>query len=109
MAITNAYVHDWHRQRLGVRSGVFEPCAFERGTTGVDALVTAAALRPHQTGMDRGCGDGPRLGYVTWREVRDLGMEVSAVCIAAARPPCGATDTAIMAADAGPMPRDQET
>jgi cyclopropane fatty-acyl-phospholipid synthase-like methyltransferase len=108
MAPTNAYVHDRHRQRSGVRSGVFEPCSREHGTTSVDALVAAAALRPHQIVLDRGCGEGPRLGSVTWREVRDLGMDVSASSVAAARPLFGATEAAFMAADAGQMPRDQE-
>lgn len=108
MATTNAYVHDRHRRRSGVRSGVFEPCSFEHGSIHVDALVTAAELRPQQTALDRGCGGGPRLGYVTWREVHDLGVDCSASSIAAARPPCGATNTEFIAADAGPMPRDQE-
>jgi hypothetical protein len=108
MATTNTYVQDWPRRRSGARSGVFDPCSLEHGTTSVDALVTAAALRPRQTVLDHDCGEGPRLGYVTWREVRDLGVDGSASSIAAARPPCGATNTEFMAADTGRMPRDQE-
>ena len=108
MATTKASVHDRHRRNSGLRSCVFEPGSREHGTTRVDALVTADALRPHQTGLDLGCGEGPWLRSLTRQEARDLGMDGSAASIAAARPPFGATGTALMAADAGQMPRDQE-
>jgi SAM-dependent methyltransferase len=104
MATTNAYLQDRHRRNSGLRYGVFEQFFLENGTTSFDALVTAAELRPHQTVLDLGCGEGPLLRYLTRRDVRYIGVDFSASSIAAARKQFGATDTEFVEADAGHMP-----
>jgi ubiquinone/menaquinone biosynthesis C-methylase UbiE len=104
MGITNVYLKDWHRRFAGQRFGFFEQFCLENGTTSFEALVTAAELRPHQTVLDLGCGEGPLLRYVLRRDVRYIGLDFSAASLAAARQQFGATAAEFVEADAGHMP-----
>ncbi len=104
MGTTNVYLKDWHRRFAGQRFGFFEQFCLENGTTSFEALVTAAALRPQQTVLDLGCGEGPLLRYVRRRDVRYIGVDFSAASLAAARQQFGATAAAFVEADAGQMP-----
>jgi len=104
MDTTNVYLQDWHRRFSGQRFGFFEQCCLESGTTSFEALVTAAALRPQQTVVDLGCGEGPLLRYILRRDVRYIGVDFSAASIAAARQQFGATAAEFVEADAGHMP-----
>jgi SAM-dependent methyltransferase len=104
MGTTNVYLKDWHRRFAGQRFGVFEQFCLENGTTSFEALVTAAALRPQQTVLDLGCGEGPLLRYVRRREVRYIGVDFSAASLAVARQQCDATAAQFVAAAAGQMP-----
>jgi ubiquinone/menaquinone biosynthesis C-methylase UbiE len=104
MDTTNVYLQDWHRRFSGQRFGFFEQCCLENGTTSFEALVTAAALRPQQTVVDLGCGEGPLLRYILRRDVRYIGVDFSAASIAAARQQFGATTAEFVEADAGHMP-----
>lgn len=104
MGTTNLYLKDWHRRFSGQRFGFFEQFCLENGTISFEALVTAAALRPHQTVLDLGCGEGPLLRYVLRRDVRYIGVDFSTASIAAARQQFGATDAEFVEADAGHMP-----
>ena len=52
MATTNAYLKDIHGPISGRRFGFFEQFSLENGTTSFEALVTAAALQPHQTVLE---------------------------------------------------------
>jgi SAM-dependent methyltransferase len=104
MATTNSYLKDWHHRTSGRRFGFFEEFSLENGTTSYEALVTAAELRPNQTVLDLGCGEGLLLRYVTRRDFRYIGVDFSAASIAAARQQFGATDTEFVEADAGKMP-----
>jgi ubiquinone/menaquinone biosynthesis C-methylase UbiE len=104
MDTTNVYLKDWHRRFAGQRFGFFEQFCLENGTTSFEALVTAAALRPQQTVLDLGCGEGPLLRYVRGRDVRYIGVDFSAASLAAARKQFGATAAAFVEADAGQMP-----
>ena len=104
MATTNAYLQDMHRRYAGRRFGFFEQFSLENGTTSFEALVTAAALRPRQTVLDLGCGEGSLLRYITQRAVRYIGVDFSAESIVAARQQFGATEAEFVEADAGDMP-----
>jgi ubiquinone/menaquinone biosynthesis C-methylase UbiE len=104
MGTTNVYLKDWHRRFAGQRFGFFEQFCLENGTTSFEALVTAAALRPQQTVLDLGCGEGPLLRYVRRRDVRYIGVDFSAASLTAARQQFGATAVAFVEADAGQMP-----
>jgi SAM-dependent methyltransferase len=104
MATTNAYLKDMHGQYSGRRFGFFEQFSLENGTTSFEALVTAAALQPHQTVLDLGCGEGPLLRYVTQRDVRYIGVDFSAASIVAAQKQFGATGAEFVEADAGDIP-----
>jgi SAM-dependent methyltransferase len=104
MSTTNVFLQDWHRRFAGQRCGVFEHFCLETGTTSFAALVTAAGLRPQQTVLDLGCGEGPLLRYLRRCEVRYIGVDFSAASLVAARQHCGATAAAFVAADAGQMP-----
>lgn len=104
MATTNSYIKDVHRRFSGRRFGFFEQFCLENGTTSFEALVTAAELRPNQTVLDLGCGEGSLLRYVTRRDFRYIGLDFSASSIAAAREQFGATDADFVEADAGNMP-----
>jgi SAM-dependent methyltransferase len=104
MDTTNGYLKDWHRRFAGQRFGFFEQFCLENGTTSFEALVTAAALRPQQTVLDLGCGEGPLLRYVLRCAVRYIGVDFSAASLAAARQQFGATAAEFVEADAGQMP-----
>jgi len=104
MGTANMYLKDWHRRFAGQRFSLFEQFCLENGTTSFEALVTAAALRPHQTVVDLGCGEGSLLRYVRQRDVRYIGVDFSAASLAAARQQFGATAAAFVEADAGQMP-----
>jgi len=104
MDTTNVYLKDWHRRFAGQRFSLFEQFCLENGTTSFEALVTAAGLRPQQTVLDLGCGEGPLLRYVLRRDVRYIGVDFSAASLAAARQHFGATAAAFVEADAGQMP-----
>jgi SAM-dependent methyltransferase len=104
MGTTNVYLKDWHRRFAGQRFGLFEQFCLENGTTSFEALVTVAALRPQQTVLDLGCGEGPLLRYVLQRDVRYIGVDFSAASLAAARQQFGATAAEFVEADAGHMP-----
>ena len=84
MDTTNVYLKDWHRRFAGQRFGFFEQFCLENGTTSLEALVTAAALRLQQTVWALGCGEGSLLRYVLWRDVRYTGVDFSAASLAAA-------------------------
>jgi SAM-dependent methyltransferase len=104
MGTTNVYLKDWHRRFAGQRLSLFEQFCLENGTTSFEALVTAAGLRPQQTVVDLGCGEGPLLRYVLPGDVRYIGLDFSAASLAAARQHFGATTAAFVEADAGQMP-----
>src|SRR5215468_10574200 len=104
MGTTNVYLKDWHRRFAGQRFGLFEQFCLENGTTSFAALVTAAELRPHQTVLELGCGEGPLLRYVREREVQYIGVDFSAASLAVARQHLGATAAAFVEADAGHLP-----
>jgi SAM-dependent methyltransferase len=104
MDTTNVYLKDWHRRFAGQRFSLFEQFCLENGTTSFEALVTAAALRPQQTVLDLGCGEGPLLRSVLRCDVRYIGVDFSAASLAAARQQFGATAAAFVEADAGQMP-----
>jgi len=104
MGTTNVYLKDWHRRFAGQRFGLFEQFCLENGTTSFEALVTVAALRPQQTVLDLGCGEGPLLRCVLQRDVRYIGVDFSAASLAAARQQFGATAAEFVEADAGHMP-----
>jgi SAM-dependent methyltransferase len=104
MSTTNVYLQDRHRRFSGQRFGFFEQCCLENGTTSFETLVTVAALRPQQTVVDLGCGEGPLLRYVLRRDVLYIGVDFSAASIAAARQQFGATAAEFVEADAGHMP-----
>jgi ubiquinone/menaquinone biosynthesis C-methylase UbiE len=104
MGTTNVYLKDWHRRFAGQRFGFFEQFCLENGTTSFEALVTAAALRPQQTVLDLGCGEGPLLRYVRRCDVRYIGVDFSAASLTAARQHFGTTDAEFVEADAGQMP-----
>jgi len=104
MDTTNVYLKDWHRRFAGQRFGFFEQFCLENGTTSYEALVTAAELRPQQTVLEVGCGEGPLLRYVRQRDVRYIGVDFSAASLTAARQQFGATAVAFVEADAGQMP-----
>ena len=104
MDTTNVYLKDWHRRFAGQRLSLFEQCCLENGTTSFEALVTAAALRPQQTVVELGCGEGPLLRYLLRSDVRYIGVDFSAASLAAARRQFGATAAAFVEADAGQMP-----
>jgi SAM-dependent methyltransferase len=104
MGTTNMYLKDWHRRFAGQRFGFLEQFCLENGTTSFEALVTAAVLRPQQTVLDLGCGEGPLLRYVLQRDVRYIGVDFSAASLAAARQQFGATAAEFVEADAGQMP-----
>jgi ubiquinone/menaquinone biosynthesis C-methylase UbiE len=104
MGTTNVYLKDWHRRFSGQRFGFFEQFCLENGTTSFEALVTAAELRPNQTVLDLGCGEGPLLRYVLRRDVRYIGVDFSAASIEVARQQVGAIDAEFVEADAGQMP-----
>src|SRR5262249_43829942 len=77
MGTTNVYLKDWHRRFAGQRFSLFEQFYLENGTTSFEALVTAAELRPQQTVLELGCGEGPLLRYVLQRDVRYIGVDFS--------------------------------
>src|SRR5882724_7267093 len=104
MGTTNVYLKDWHRRFAGQWFGFFEQFCLENGTTSFEALVTAAELRPQQTVLDLGCGEGPLLRYVLRCAVRYIGVDFSAASLAAARQHFGATAAEFVEADAGQMP-----
>ena len=104
MDTTNVYLKDWHRRFAGQRLSLFEQCCLENGTTSFEALVTAAELRPQQTVVELGCGEGPLLRYLLRSDVRYIGVDFSAASLAAARRQFGATAAAFVEADAGQMP-----
>jgi SAM-dependent methyltransferase len=104
MGTTNVYLKDWHRRFAGQRFGLFEQFCLENGTTSYEALVTAAELRPQQTVLEVGCGEGPLLRYVRQRDVRYIGVDFSAASLTAARRQFGATTAAFVEADARQMP-----
>jgi ubiquinone/menaquinone biosynthesis C-methylase UbiE len=104
MGTTNVYLKDWHRRFAGQRFGLFEQFCLENGTTSYEALVTAAGLRPQQTVLEVGCGEGPLLRYVRQRDVHYIGVDFSAASLRAARQQFGATAAAFVEADAGQMP-----
>lgn len=104
MDTTNVYLKDWHRRFAGQRFSLFEQFCLENGTTSFEALVTAAALRPQQTVLELGCGEGPLLRYLLRSDVRYIGVDFSAASLAAARQQVGATAAAFVEADAGQMP-----
>ena len=104
MDTTNVFLKDWHRRFAGQRFGFFEQFGLENGTTSYEALVTAAELRPQQTVVDLGCGEGPLLRYVRRCDVRYIGVDFSAASLTAARQHFGTTDAEFVEADAGQMP-----
>src|SRR5215471_9055288 len=104
MDTTNVYLKDWHRRFAGQRFSLFEQFCLENGTTSFEVLVTAAALRPQQTVVELGCGEGPLLRYLLRCDVRYIGVDFSAASLAAARQQYGATAAAFVEADAGYMP-----
>jgi ubiquinone/menaquinone biosynthesis C-methylase UbiE len=104
MGTMNVYLKDWHRRFAGQRFSFFEQFCLENGTTSFEALVTAAALRPQQTVLELGCGEGPLLRYVLRCDVRYIGLDFSAASLAAARQQFGATAAEFVEADAGQMP-----
>src|SRR5215470_19170654 len=104
MDTTNVYLKDWHRRFAGQRFSLFEQFCLENGTTSFEALVTAAELRPQQTVVELGCGEGPLLRYILQRDVRYIGVDFSAASLAAARQQFGTTAAAFVEADAGQMP-----
>jgi SAM-dependent methyltransferase len=104
MGTTNVYLKDWHRRFAGQRFSLFEQFCLETGTTSFEALVTAAELRPQQTVLELGCGEGPLLRYLLRSDVRYIGVDFSAASFAAARQQFGATAAAFVEADAGQMP-----
>jgi SAM-dependent methyltransferase len=104
MDTTNVYLKDWHRRFAGQRFSLFEQFCLENGTTSFEALMTAAELRPHQTVLELGCGEGPLLRYVRQRDVRYIGVDFSAESLAAAQQQFRATAAAFVEADAGQMP-----
>ena len=104
MDTTNVYLKDWHRRFAGQRLSLFEQFCLENGTTSFEALVTAAELRPQQTVLELGCGEGPLLRYLLRSDVRYIGVDFSAASLAAARQQFGATAAAFVEADAGQMP-----
>ncbi len=104
MDTTNVFLKDWHRRFAGQRCGFCEQFGLENGTTSYEALVTAAELRPQQTVVDLGCGEGPLLRYVRRCDVRYIGVDFSAASLTAARQHFGTTDAEFVEADAGQMP-----
>jgi SAM-dependent methyltransferase len=104
MDTTNVYLKDWHRRFAGQRFSLFEQFCLENGTTSFEALVTAAGLRPQQTVLELGCGEGPLLRYVLRSDVRYVGVDFSAASLAAAQQQFRATAAAFVEADAGQMP-----
>ena len=104
MDTTNVFLKDWHRRFAGQQCGFFEQFGLENGTTSYEALVTAAELRPQQTVVDLGCGEGPLLRYVRRCDVRYIGVDFSAASLTAARQHFGTTDAEFVEADAGQMP-----